>query len=69
MDTNKTALFSEFGPTTNEAWIDKVNIDLKGADFNRKLVWKNLSKVDFQPFYNSEYALDTLLIQVRIHKI
>ena len=60
MDTNKKALFSEFGPTTNEAWIDKVNIDLKGADFNKKLVWKNLSKLDFQPFYNAEYALDYL---------
>ncbi len=60
MKSNKKILFSDFGPTTKEAWIDKVNIDLKGADFNRKLVWKNLSKVDFQPFYNSEYALDYL---------
>lgn len=60
MKTTEKILFPEFGPTTKEAWIDKVNIDLKGADFNKKLVWKNLSKLDFQPFYNTEDALDYL---------
>ncbi|NLP57687.1 methylmalonyl-CoA mutase family protein [Lutibacter sp. B1] len=52
-DKNKP-LFSDFGPVTKQEWIEKVNIDLKGADFNRKLVWKNLSKIDIQPFYNAE---------------
>lgn len=52
-DKNKP-LFSDFGPVTKQEWIEKVNIDLKGANFNRKLVWKNLSKIDIHPFYNAE---------------
>ena len=30
-------LFSEFVPNTMQEWIDKVTVDLKGADFNKKL--------------------------------
>ena len=51
MNTKNKPLFEEFSPISRQEWIDKVNIDLKGADFNRTLVWKNLSKIDIQPFY------------------
>ncbi|WNH13485.1 methylmalonyl-CoA mutase family protein [Thalassobellus suaedae] len=60
METNKKTLFSDFNPVTKAAWMEKVNVDLKGADFNRKLVWKNLNKLEFQPFYNTEDALEYL---------
>ena len=60
MDTNNKKLFSEFAPVTKQQWIEKVNTDLKGEDFNRKLVWKNLNDIDFQPFYNKEDALEYL---------
>ncbi|WP_372746050.1 methylmalonyl-CoA mutase family protein [Lutibacter sp.] len=52
-DTKKT-LFQDFKPSTKQEWIEKVNIDLKGADFNKTLVWKNLSNIEFQPFYTKE---------------
>jgi methylmalonyl-CoA mutase len=52
-DTDKL-LFSDFKPVTKQQWLDRVNIDLKGADFKRKFVWKNLNKLDFQPFYTAE---------------
>ena len=58
-DRNK-ALFSDFGPASKQDWIEKVKIDLKGADFDRKLVWKNLSKINIQPFYNAEDKQDYL---------
>lgn len=57
MSTNNKTLFSEFGPVTKDQWIERVNVDLKGADFDKKLVWKNLSKIDIQPFYNTEDKL------------
>ncbi len=60
METNKKTLFSDFKPTTKEEWMERVHVDLKGADFNRKLVWKNLNKLEFQPFYNTEDALEFL---------
>ena len=52
-DNNKS-LFSNFNPVSKQEWIEKVNIDLKGEDFDRRLVWKNLSKINIQPFYNAE---------------
>lgn len=58
MSTNKKTLFSEFDPVTKEQWVERVNVDLKGADFDKKLVWKNLSKIDIQPFYNTEDKLN-----------
>ena len=56
-DSNKS-LFSEFNPVTKQEWMEKVGIDLKGADFDKKLVWKNLSKIKIQPFYNAEDKQD-----------
>ncbi|PKQ43661.1 methylmalonyl-CoA mutase family protein [Confluentibacter flavum] len=60
MGTNKNTLFSDFNPVTKQQWMDKVNIDLKGEDFNRKLVWKHLNGIDFQPFYSAEDTLEYL---------
>ena len=54
MNDNNKSLFSNFNPVSKQEWMEKVNIDLKGEDFDRKLVWKNLSKIDIQPFYNAE---------------
>ena len=36
----KERLFSEFEPTTTQQWIDKITTDLKGAPFEKKLVWR-----------------------------
>jgi methylmalonyl-CoA mutase len=54
MNSTKKTLFQDFNPVTKQEWIDKVNIDLKGADFNKTLVWKNLSNIEFQPFYTKD---------------
>ena len=56
-DKNKSP-FSEFNPVTKQEWMEKVGVDLKGADFDKKLVWKNLSKIKIQPFYNAEDKQD-----------
>lgn len=60
METNKNTLFSDFKAVTKQEWMDKVNIDLKGEDFNKKLVWKHLNGIDFQPFYSTEDAPEYL---------
>ena len=44
-------LFSEFAPNTMQEWIDKVTVDLKGADFNKKLVWRTNEGFNVQPMY------------------
>jgi methylmalonyl-CoA mutase len=47
-------LFAEFPPVGTQQWMDKVIADLKGADFNKKLVWKTNEGFDVQPFYRAE---------------
>jgi len=50
----KEKLFDQFPPVTTKEWIDKINTDLKGADFNKKLVWKTNEGFDVKPFYRME---------------
>ena len=47
-------LFNDFGPVSRAEWIDKATVDLKGADFNRKLVWRTYEGFEVQPFYTPE---------------
>lgn len=51
-------LFSEFAPNTMQEWIDKVTADLKGADFNKKLVWRTNEGFSVQPMYRLENMQD-----------
>lgn len=54
MNTKNKTLFSEFPPVSKEKWMERVTVDLKGADFDRKLVWKNLCGINIQPSYTSD---------------
>ena len=47
-------LFEEFPPISSETWKEKVVADLKGADFDRKLVWKTNEGFSVQPYYREE---------------
>ena len=51
MSNDNKLLFQDFGPVSQQEWKDKAIVDLKGADFNKKLVWRNLNELEFQPFY------------------
>ncbi|HET6557048.1 MAG TPA: methylmalonyl-CoA mutase small subunit [Prolixibacteraceae bacterium] len=54
MEEKYNKLFEEFPPVSTQQWMDKITADLKGADFNRKLVWKTNEGIDVQPFYREE---------------
>ncbi len=47
-------LFEEFPPISSEGWRKKIEADLKGLDFNKKLVWKSEEGFDVQPYYRQE---------------
>jgi methylmalonyl-CoA mutase len=47
-------LFEQFPPVSTEEWLKMINCDLKGADFNKKLVWKTPEGFDVRPFYRRE---------------
>ena len=54
----KEKLFSDFVPPTTQEWLDKITVDLKGADFQKKLVWKTNEGFNMQPFYRREDIKD-----------
>jgi methylmalonyl-CoA mutase len=47
-------LFSEFPPVTTQEWEEKINKDLKGADYERKLVWRTNEGFKVRPYYRNE---------------
>ena len=52
--TNKEKLFTEFTAPTTQEWLDKIEVDLKGADFQKRLVWRTNEGFNVQPFYRRE---------------
>lgn len=57
MSNNKERLFAEFNAPTTQEWLDKIQVDLKGADFTKKLVWRTNEGFSMQPFYRREDVL------------
>lgn len=53
-DKSNQPLFSEFPPVSTQAWMDKITADLKGADFEKKLVWRTNEGFSVRPFYRQE---------------
>ncbi|MDE6144126.1 MAG: methylmalonyl-CoA mutase small subunit, partial [Muribaculaceae bacterium] len=51
MANNQERLFDMFQPVSTEDWVAKINVDLKGADFSKKLVWRTNEGFNVQPFY------------------
>ena len=47
-------LFSDFPPVSTKEWMEKINADLKGADFEKKLVWRSGEGINVRPFYREE---------------
>ena len=52
MEDNR--LFSEFPPVSTEKWEEVINKDLKGADYEKKLVWKTIEGFKVKPYYRAE---------------
>ena len=58
MSNIKEKLFSEFQAPTTQEWLDKIEVDLKGADFQKRLVWRTNEGFNVQPFYRREDLKD-----------
>ncbi len=51
MADNKEKLFTQFPPVSYETWRAKVDADLKGVPFDKKLVWRTNEGFNVQPMY------------------
>lgn len=54
MKEKREKLFTEFPPVSKEQWMEVVTADLKGAPFEKKLVWRTKEGFDLLPFYRAE---------------
>ena len=54
MATDKERLLSEFPAIRTQEWKDKIVADLKGADFDKRLVWRTNEGFNVNPYYRRE---------------
>ena len=54
MGEQKKKLFSEFPPVSTSDWEALIEKDLKGADYEKKLVWKTREGFNVKPYYRGE---------------
>ncbi|MDX1277385.1 methylmalonyl-CoA mutase subunit beta [Oceanihabitans sediminis] len=47
-------LFTGFEKVSSKEWKQKIQVDLKGADYNETLIWKTNQGIDVKPFYHAD---------------
>lgn len=65
MPENKLNLLQDFPAVSTETWMEAVNRDLKGADFEKKLVWRTNEGFNINPFYRYEDIEDNKMLDVQ----
>ncbi|MDE5579482.1 MAG: methylmalonyl-CoA mutase small subunit [Alistipes sp.] len=53
-NTKQEKLFAEFPPIATAQWEEAIAADLKGADYERKLVWRTGEGFNVRPYYRAE---------------
>lgn len=48
------SLFKQFSEVSSKEWKQKIQVDLKGADYNDSLIWKSNEGIDVKPFYHQD---------------
>ena len=57
-------LFEEFPPVSTGMWEQKIQQDLKGADYRKKLISKTYEGFDILPYYRKENLKDIPFLEV-----
>lgn len=47
-------LFDDFSPVSAKLWKQKIQYELKGADYNETLIWNSPEDIKVKPFYDKE---------------
>jgi methylmalonyl-CoA mutase len=56
-------LFSEFSPVSTEQWEAVIQKDLKGADYEKRLVWRTPEGINVRPYYRAENLKNLTLVR------
>ena len=62
---DKLSFRDDFPPTSTEAWEEKIHKDLKGADYQKKLIWRTIEGFSVRPYYRSEDLKN--ITHLRVH--
>ncbi|HEY5510234.1 MAG TPA: methylmalonyl-CoA mutase family protein [Prolixibacteraceae bacterium] len=54
MNEKDIKLLSEFPSISSAAWEEQINIDLKGKDYEKSLIWKTSEGFNVRPYYRAE---------------
>ena len=54
MTVLREKFFVEFAPVSTREWMAKITEDLKGASFDKKMIWKTGEGFEVKPFYREE---------------
>ena len=58
---NKEQLFTDFPAVSSKAWKQKIQADLKGADYNDTLIWESPEGIKVKPFYQADDLSESLV--------
>lgn len=63
---SKNELFDDFAQTSAKAWKQQIQFDLKGADYNKTLVWDSPDGIKIKPFYHADDLDDTNQVNINL---
>ena len=58
-------LFNEFNPVSTKQWKQKIQFELKGADYNEALIWNSPDDIKVKPFYDKEDIKEVLSVATK----
>ena len=58
-------LFPEFEPVSSKQWKQRIQFELKGADYNETLIWNSPEDIKVKPFYHADENTKRLSVQTR----
>lgn len=67
----KTNLFDGFDKVSSKQWKQKIQYELKGADYNENLIWNSPEEIKVKPFYHNDdniisYEINTKASEFKI---
>ena len=58
-------LFTNFAPVSAKEWKQKIQFELKGADYNETLIWNSPDDIKVKPFYDKEDVKEIISITTK----
>ena len=58
-------LFTNFAPVFAKEWKQKIQFELKGADYNETLIWNSPDDIKVKPFYDKEDVKEVISVTTK----